>query len=359
MFEFKLKTRVGLPNNEISIYVSIDNKDNIHYTDVRLNAKNKLDENSLRKHGFTEEEINGLINLAKYDSANPVINQYDISDEYNMLHKDAVKKFNDIIYKNKPNNLSEVEQYLLKRFGKTEYRCVIDKITDIDESFMYMFAPIYVYGSNRRETIEFVVSLIENHQKIIQEINIDISEDVLDRCRIDFETDYEKDGKLLVKINKLLYIPLNNEKIKAIDISAVPICEMSDIGIDIDTERIFTDGIKTGLINVNNLDEFKYRYMLYDTVKTKIANLTKKAETAVLNGKNNPLTEQEIKIINLLDDQTSIDPDKEIHYRQELVSHTPAIPEHLIKKLKDTKPKEVSIKDFCSLIKNISKDIAN
>ena len=359
MYEFRLNTKMTAGDNKINITILIDDKTSIHNTHVRLDTR-YLNIQSLSDYGFSETEINGLLNITKHDSVNPITDRYEIDYIYDNLHKDAIDKFNDILHKGKKNNLSKEEQYLLKRFGKTNKQCIIREKKDIDKPFMYMFTPMHKTKSNRRETIEFVLDLIEKHFNITDEIMLDIRDSVDNKIDIHFETKYEKGYEdLYMRINKALYIQYNRNTIKGLSINAVPICEIYNANVDIDTETLFTKNLKPNLFDVNDLDKYKYRFVLYDDMHEQITKLMRIAEDSILNGEENPLSEKEIKLIGLLDNQVSIDVNDEKYYKKELVSHEPEIPENLIKELNGTYPRPISINNFCKLIKILIKDIVN
>lgn len=214
-----------------------------------------------------------------------------------------------------------------------------------------------VVESNPRENLIKFINIIKNHINIVKNIyisgNFFIGYDIF----ITYSSFYDYIGHYILNIEKEKelnsFVYLNNVRSNKISLNAVP---LEKLGISDIKEDLFTKGLKSNLINELNSkkEELKLFWLNNEILKNK-NELKEKAQKEILKGNPNPLTNKELKIVNLPDYIETFE-DKKIKnyylYRKETVYN---ISNDWFKKANNVKPKEISFIELIYFMEMIAK----
>lgn len=276
---------VSFKKNDITVKLEIITSSSYIFTlssTVIKNNKMTTNYSILKSIGFTENEIS----IIKEANKTRLFTEpcFKLTKKGMDLYRQANEKLENIIINNTNETLTPLEILLVKskdNLTKKDITNDIKRYVTID------------YESNCQDSIKdnikIFVEIIKNHIDLIDFINIKSNKSIKG-INIFYKT-LQKEDKLILQIKKYKF----DKNLNEISYNAVPLVELvnkNDFEIN---ESIFTNGLKYGIVLSKNL------FSLNNDILELIKELKLKAKTEILKGNSNPLTKEELKIINLPD----------------------------------------------------------
>lgn len=347
----RIEARIVLSKNNVNLAFDLNHDLKENQQQIFINDKNitELDYHTmfelLQKFGCSNDEINDFELFRKYETIDK--NRISI-----ILDKEVYKKREIIFdkYINTPkaviNNKSELELFKLPN-EKTINIDTFNKLP-IDKQLLYHS---YKNHSNGFDDYEYITKFINKYQKYIIDIQayITVYNDSYIKIHIN-------------KINNYYNVTITKDVClygKKLIIDTIPIHEinkeLAKFFNNFDESK-FTKGLRPNILKkLDNNISSKFSYLISNELFNKIDELKNKARNSLLNNKPNPLTPDEIKIINMpiiMTLNTDKCPDGYISLNKDI-----KINQDYIDLLTGATPKNVNLNDIIYLIDFINNKI--
>lgn len=338
-----------LKKENIEIWLSTGYKEQLNSNvEILVNGENEINFGDLLKTlNFTKEEISILNSVNKTRTFAETSILYNINDEGLELYKLALKKLDKLIKKENTEPLTQLEKALIE-IGQND----IDNVEDVLLPYVEVKE---VAESNPRGNLINFINIIKNHIDIVKNVYISGNFYIGYDTFVSYSSFY--DGYYILNIEKEKefdsFVYLNDTRSHKISLNAVPLEELGVSGIK---EDLFTKGLNSKLINeLNSMKEERKVFWLNNEILRNQNELKAKAKKEILKGNPNPLTNKELKIVNLLNYIKTFE-DKEIKnyylYRKETVYN---INDNWLKKANNVKSKKITFIDLIYFIEKIAK----
>lgn len=343
MIRTQIESRILLSKNNIDLAFDLNYDVKENKQQIFINNKNitELDYDImfdlLHKFGCTNDEINAFELFQKFETMNTNNISFILDEKVYQKRKAILER-----YINTPkaviNNKSELELFELPN-EKAINNNTFHKLP-IDKQLLYHS---YSNHSNGFDDYEYITKFINKYQKYIIDIQAYITV---------YNDSYIKIH--IHKINNYYNVTITKDVClygKKLIIDTVPIHEinkeLAEFFNDFNESK-FTKDLKPNILKkLNKNIKPEFSYLMSDELLNKINKLKNKALQALINGKPNPLTLDEIKITNmwtLITLNTDKCPDGYIFLNKSI-----KINQDYIDLLKGATPKNVNLNDIMYL----------
>lgn len=339
----QIESHITLAKNNVNLAFDLNYDVKENKQQIFIDNKNitELDYDTmfalLKKFGCSNDEINDFELFRKYETMN-TNNISFILDEKVYQKREAILEKYINTSKAVINNKSELELFELPN-EKAINNNTFHKLP-IDKQLLYHS---YKNHSNGFDDYEYITKFINKYQKYIVDIQAYIT--------------VYNDSYIKIHINKINnnYNAVITKDVylygKKLIIDTIPIHEinkeLAKFFNNFDESR-FTKGLRPNILKkLNNNITSEFSYLISNELLNKIGELKNKARNSLLNNKPNPLTPDEIKIINMpiiLTLNTDKCPDG---YR--FLNKSIKINQNYIDLLTGATPKNVNLKDIIYL----------
>lgn len=319
----------------------------INYKNSRAKHSSQPKED-LKQFGLTKDEIEKILLIKEFNVINPRKSIFEL--KYG-IDSEAETKLKDIIHGNTDVKLTSLELEILNKSLKetilyNEYQDLPDEKKDL-----------YKYKTTTdndiiRETYKFINNMSVKYKEDMTYIaaNANI---YLHNAGVIFiaQQDMRKSKQIT---NLSVYKNREMYRGNTYNMTSIPITMLNKnfetMFVNFDEERFMT-GLDKNILNDWNENLIReYDFILTYEAKKKIKELEEKAKEAILNGDNNPLTPNEIAIINMLKSICKQDENTPDMYAKDSYMYRQDLKSDYLTKLKRAKPKNISIDDLMYLL---------
>lgn len=322
-------------NLNSKVFIEVDEKEVFNYKDI------------LKTLNFTEEEISIINSVNETRTFVESSTCYTLTREGLKLYNLAKEKFKKLIIKEIDEQLTQLEKALIE-VGQND----IDNVEDVLLPYVEVKN---VAASNPRGNLINFINIIKNHIDILYNFYISGKFYIGYDTFVSYNSAYI--GYYLLNIEKEKefdsFVYLNDTRLHKISLNAVPLEELGVSGIK---EDLFTKGLNSKLINeLNSMKEERKVFWLNNEILRKQNVLKAKAKKEILKGNPNPLTNKELKIVNLPNYIKTFE-DKEIEnyylYKKETIYN---VNDNWLKKANNVKHKKITFIDLIYFMEKIAK----
>ena len=243
----------------------------------------------LQKFGCTNDEINAFELFQKFETMNTNNISFILDEKVYQKQEAILNK-----YINTPkaviNNKSDLELFKLPN-EKAINNNTFHKLP-IDKQLVYHS---YKNHSNGFDDYEYITKFIKKYQKYIIDIQAHITVYNNSYIKIHINKINNYYNAVITKDVCLYGEKLIIDSVPSHEINK----ELAEFFNDFDESK-FTKGLRPNILKkLDNNISSKFSYLISNELLNKIDKLKNKAKNSLLNGKPNPLTPDEIKIINM------------------------------------------------------------
>lgn len=354
------KTHAGLnfyfKNNDVelnlyynSLYDKLEEKTSVEINSIDIKLINIFQiKDMLSKFGLTPDEIKKILLIRKFNVINPQKSTFEL--KYG-IDSEAELRLKEIIYGDTDVKLTNLELDILnKRLKKNisydEYQSLPDDKKDL-----------YRYKNTTDndiilETYKFINDVSNKYKEYITYIAVNVNMSS-DNAGVIFtaQQDMQKSKQIT---NLDVYKNINLYRNTIYGITSIPITmlnkDFAETFKDFDEKRFMT-GLDENIINDWDKNIIKeYDFILSYEAKEQIKKLEEKAKTAILKGENNPLTPDELALINMPKSICKHDDNTPNMYKKTDCAHKEDLKADYLTKLRKAKPKHISIDDVMYLL---------